>query len=142
MVHIAICPLHGVSKTLSLNEAEQLIRKLSRPIAETARLIEENIQLAKECKEKVLDNSQIASQGILQNNATVKRLQHPRTVCTNEKCCRVIQEGDETKMEYLSICHDVCYLKGIVQEKLSDPELEYCEAMDPDTGKMFEIFFY
>ncbi|CAF4046964.1 unnamed protein product [Rotaria sp. Silwood1] len=142
MAYIVTRPLHGISKTLSLNEAEQLIRKLSRPIAETARLIEENIQLAKECKEKVLSNSVIVSQGIPQNNAEVKRLRHPRTVCADKKCCRVIQDGNQQKLEYLSICHDVCYLKGVVQEKLSDPELEYCEAMDPDTGKMFEIFFY
>ncbi|CAF4242748.1 unnamed protein product, partial [Rotaria sordida] len=47
--------------------------------------------------------------------------------------CPLHGEGDETKIEYLSICHDVCYLKGVIQEKLTDPELEYCEAMDPDT---------
>ncbi|CAF1492625.1 unnamed protein product [Rotaria sordida] len=34
MAHIVTCPLHGISKTLSLNEAEQLIRKFNRPVAE------------------------------------------------------------------------------------------------------------
>ncbi|CAF1342210.1 unnamed protein product [Rotaria sordida] len=140
MAYVVTRPLHGISKTLSLNEAEQLIRKLSRPIAEIARLVEENIQRARECKEKMRNNPELALQGIPQNNTVVKRLEHPRTVCMDDKCCRVTQDGDEQKLEYLSICHDVCYLKGVVQEKISDPELEYCEAMDPDTGKMFGIF--
>ena len=47
MEHINQCPLYAVRDTLSLNEAEQLVRKLPRPCAETLRLIEENIQLAK-----------------------------------------------------------------------------------------------
>ncbi|CAF3261197.1 unnamed protein product [Rotaria sp. Silwood2] len=142
MKFIATRPLHGVKKTLSLNEAEQLIRKLSRPIAEIARLIEENIQLAKECKKKVLNNPDIVLEGIPQNEAAVKPLQNPRTVCMSDKCRQAVLVGDETKMEYRSICHDVCYLKGVVQERLSDPELEYCEVMDPDNGKIFHIFFY
>ncbi|CAF3087293.1 unnamed protein product [Rotaria sp. Silwood2] len=134
MAHIATRPPHRVSKTLSLNEAEQLIQKLSRPIAETAKLIEENIQLAKEYKNKMLDNPEIASQGIPQNNATIVDFRHPQTVCIGERCCRVFQDGNETKMEYLSMCHEECYLKGVVQEKISDLQLKECEAMNPDNG--------
>ncbi|CAF1455521.1 unnamed protein product, partial [Rotaria sordida] len=78
MAYVVTRPLHGISKTLSLNEAEQLIRKLSRPIAEIARLVEENIQRARECKEKMRNNPELALQGIPQNNTVVKRLEHPR----------------------------------------------------------------
>jgi hypothetical protein len=135
MERIVTRPLHAISNTLSLNQAEQLIRKLPRPIAETAKLIEENIQLAKEHKKKVLDNPEIAFQGIPQNNATVTELRHPRTVCVGENCCRVIEDDNDIKIEYLSICHDECYLKGVVQETLYDPKLEDCTAMDPRNGK-------
>jgi GTPase SAR1 family protein len=140
MEHISSCPLHGISDTLSLNEAEQLVRKLPRPIAETTRLIEENIQLAKEHKKKVLENPQIASQGIPQNNAVIVTLKHPRTVCTSEKCCQVTGVGAEKKIEYLKICHDICYLKGVVQETLDDPKLRECEAIDPKKGNIFIVY--
>jgi GTPase SAR1 family protein len=142
MEHVVTRELHAISNTLSLNEAEQLVRKLPRPIAETAKLIEENIQLAKEHKKKVLDNPEIASQGIPQNNATVLQLKHPRTVCAGENCCRVIEEGNEMKVEYLSICHDECYLKGVVQETLYDPKLEECTAMNPEDGKTLKVYFF
>ena len=46
IAYISQRPLHAIANTLSLNEAEQLIRKLSRPIAETILLIQQNIQLA------------------------------------------------------------------------------------------------
>ncbi|CAF5110261.1 unnamed protein product, partial [Rotaria sp. Silwood1] len=41
----------------SLNEAQLLIHKLSRPVAEIATLIQENILLAKQYKEKLFNNS-------------------------------------------------------------------------------------
>ncbi|CAF0824824.1 unnamed protein product [Rotaria sordida] len=134
MSHMVTRPLHAISNTISLNEAEQLIRKLPRPIAETAKLIEENIQLAQEHKNKVLNNPEIALEGIPQNNAKVIQLRHPRTVCVGENCCRIIDVDDEKKIEYIHICHDECYLKGVVQETLYDPKLEECTAMNPEDG--------
>ena len=101
MQHINSCTLHAISHTLSLNEAEQLVRKLPRPIAETARLIEENIQLAKDHKKKVLDNPEIASEGIPQNDPITAPLRHPRTVCCGENCCEIIEEDGEKRMRYL-----------------------------------------
>ncbi|CAF3092698.1 unnamed protein product [Rotaria sp. Silwood2] len=134
MLHMVTRPLHAVSNTISLNEAEQLIRKLPRPIAETAKLIEENIQLAQAHKNKVLTNPKIASEGIPQNNAKVVQLRYPRTVCVGENCCRIIDVDDEKRIEYLHICHDECYLNGVVQETLYDPKLEECTAMNPEDG--------
>jgi hypothetical protein len=141
MGHIATRPLHAVSNTLSLNEAEQLVRKLTRPIAETAKLIEQNIQLAKQHKQNVLKNPQAASQGLPQNDVRILRLTHPRTVCVSEKCCRSITINDETKIEYISKCHEQCYLKGVVQESINDRRMRECEAMHFNTGKIFSSFF-
>jgi hypothetical protein len=139
MDHVNKLPLHAISNTISLNEAEQLVRKLPRPIAETARLIEENIQLATEHKKKVLENPQIALQGIPQKDVTVETLRYPRTVCMSDKCCRVTGDGINKKVEYLSICHDRCYLKGVQQETLADPNIRECEAMDPNKGKFIKV---
>jgi hypothetical protein len=127
MEHINKRGLHAVSGALSLNEAEQLVRILTRPIAETARLIEENIQLARTHRKKVLDNPQNASQVISQNDLTIVPLTHPRLVCGSEKCSRLINVGNKKKVrKYLSICHDECYLKGVSQETLADPKLREC----------------
>ncbi|CAM4813124.1 unnamed protein product [Rotaria magnacalcarata] len=133
--HIVTRPLHAVSNTLSLNEAEQLVRKLTRPIAEIAKLIQENIQLAKQHKENVLKNPQLAKQGLPQNEAKIIPLAHPRTVCINEKCCKPITVNNQTKIEYTSKCHEKCYLKGVVQETINDQRMQECEAMNYRTGK-------
>jgi len=139
MEYIVARPLHLVSGTLSLNEAEQLIRKLPRPIAETKKLIEENIQLAKDHKKRVLENPELALEGIPQLNVSVKVLEHPRTVCSGEKCCHVLEDGPNMKIEYTSICHDRCYLKGVIQETLYDENLQDCEAMNPRDGKKYSL---
>jgi hypothetical protein len=138
MSHIVTRPLHGVRDTLSLNEAEQLIRKLTRPIAETAKLIEQNLQLAKQHKENVLKNPEIASQGLPQNDAEIVKLTHPRTVCVGENCCRLINNGNEQKVEYTSKCHEECYLTGVTQETINDERMRDCEAINYKTGKTFE----
>ncbi|CAF4523210.1 unnamed protein product, partial [Rotaria sp. Silwood2] len=132
--HIVTRPLHAVSNTLSLNEAEQLIRKLTRPIAETAKLIQENLQLAKQHKENVLKNPKLASQGLPQHDVEIRHLDNPRTVCTNDKCCQTIIVNNETKIEYKSKCHEICYLKGVVQETINDPRMLDCEVINYETG--------
>ena len=137
MEYIVTRPLHAVSDTLSLNEAEQLIRKLSRPIAETAKNIEDNIQLAKDHKKRILEDPSLASQGVPQLNVTITPLSQPRTVCISDSCCRVIDDGKDKKIEYISICHDQCYLRGVLQETLADPRLEECTAINYKTGRIF-----
>jgi GTPase SAR1 family protein len=137
IAYIVTRPLHAVSNTLSLNEAEQLIRKLTRPIAETTKLIAQNIELAQRHKQKVLRNPQAAVEGIPQNDVRIVLLNHPRTVCVSEKCCRIITVNNEQKTEYASKCHEECYLLGVIQETMKDPRLRGCEVMDPYSGKTY-----
>ena len=49
------CDLHAVRDTQSLSETQQLIRQLSRPIAETSRLIHENISLINQYKLNIVN---------------------------------------------------------------------------------------
>ena len=133
--HVVQCPRHYVHRTVSLNEAQQLIRKLPRPIAETQRLIAENIQLAEKYERNVLDNPQLAKQGIPQNKGRVIKLPHPQTVCASEKCRQVIDVNGEKRVEYKFICHEECYLKAVQQETLATDELQLCTAIDYKTGK-------
>ena len=48
VAYIMKCPKHATHDTVSLNEAQQLIRRLSRPIGEITALIEANKKLAKQ----------------------------------------------------------------------------------------------
>ena len=132
--HVMTRPRHTLNCMLSLNEAEQLVRKLPRPLAETARLIQENIQLAQEHKQKLLDNPQIAFQGIPQKAMDPKPI-IPQTVCTNQKCCETTGEGVNQKVEYKLICHEECYVKGVEQEKIAHEFIRECQIMDPNRGK-------
>ncbi|CAF1289589.1 unnamed protein product [Rotaria magnacalcarata] len=75
------CELHAVRDSPSINSAQQLMRKLTRPIGETARLIEENIQLAKQHKQNILNNPlSKLPQRLQQKNGEVKRFDFTRTV--------------------------------------------------------------
>ena len=135
LARIVRCPLHRVRQMISLNEAEQIIRKLPRPIAETQRLIEQNIQMAQQYKQRVLDNPELVEEGIPQNMARVRFLTYPRTVCASERCRRITNVNGERRVEYTSICHEQCYLRGVVQETLADRKLEDCTAIDYKTGE-------
>lgn len=134
--HVVRCPLHRIQDTISLNRAEELIRKLPRPLAEIRRQIEENIRLAQRYKRQILDKSLTSDDGLPQMVGHVQPLGHPRTVCTSDNCRQIINENNQQVVRYTSICHEHCYLSGVVQEVLGDPRLEDCEAFDYKSGKM------
>ena len=81
MADIGTRPLHGISDILSLNEGKQLVKNLTRPIAEISKLV----QLAKQHQQNVLKNQvQIASRALPQYDVRILRFDHPRTICVNE----------------------------------------------------------
>lgn len=133
---------HLVRNIGSLNEAEQLIRRLPRPIAEAARLIEINVQQAQRYKRKVLENATLGAEGVPQNLGKIRRLANPRTVCASEKCRKIIEDKDEMRIDYTSICHDECYLTQVEQETLADPKLENCTAIDYKTGRKISTIIH
>ena len=67
--------------------------------------------------------------------AEVHQFTHPRMVCASQKCAQTVITQGEERVKYESICHDNCYLKGVVQERLKHPKLQDCEMVDPMTGK-------
>jgi GTP-binding protein EngB required for normal cell division len=132
---IVTCKAHAVRDTVSLNEAQQLIRKLTRPIGEIATLIQENIQLAQRHKHNLLNKPPSIPDRMPQKNATIVFLDHPRTVCTSDECTRVVMVDGEQKVDYPSRCHAHCHLKGVEQEVIRNPILKHCAAMNKLTGK-------
>jgi GTPase SAR1 family protein len=140
MLRIMGCDKHATRDTLSLNEAQQLIRKLSRPVGEIARLIQENVQLAQQHRENILTNSTSTPQSLPQNDAKVVSLDYPRTVCVNEKCTKFITVDGIKRIEYASHCHPHCYLTGVEKEVVGHEVLKDCAAIDKLTGKSHNDF--
>ncbi|CAF0924789.1 unnamed protein product [Rotaria sp. Silwood1] len=135
LARIVKCSLHPVREMQSLNEAHQLICKLTRPIGEIATLLQENIQLAEQHKSNILTNANdITPNRIPQKTAEVVSLEYPRTICTSQKCSQVIKVNDEMKVDYTVQCHRHCYLQGVEQEVIKNPILKRCRAMDKITG--------
>ncbi|CAF3867918.1 unnamed protein product, partial [Rotaria sordida] len=106
MAFVVPRPLHAVCNTLSLNEAEQLVRKLTCPIIETTRLIEQNLQLAKKNSKDISKNPELARKGLPQKDGKSEHLKYSTTICTNKKCCRTVIVNNETKIEPLSKYHE------------------------------------
>ena len=129
------CNKHVVRDTVSLNEAQQLIRKLSRPIGEMARLIQENMALAQTHKDDVLKKKKCNAYALPQIEAEIVDLGHPRTVSTNPKHMAVVTTDGLQKIDYTSHCHAHCFLKEVATEVIGHEVLKKCAAMNSETGK-------
>ena len=134
------CDLHAVQDTQSLNEAQQLIGRLSRPIAEITKLIQENVALAQQYKDKLLlDPSSETTNGIPQKTGRFVELKQRVTVCVNNSCTRVVSVGGEPTIDYNSNCHVGCSLRRVVQECIGHPIVKRCSAMQKTTGQCFSL---
>ncbi|CAF3592333.1 unnamed protein product [Rotaria sp. Silwood1] len=105
IIYLCQCPLHAVANTLSLNSAEQLIKQLSRPIAETIRLIQQNIQLANEHKQKPSKKKTNATHKLPQYIANIGQIIRPNLVY------------------------------GVIQETINDPRIQKSKVINHETGK-------
>ncbi|CAF1199139.1 unnamed protein product [Rotaria sordida] len=130
IILILQCDLHAVKDMPSLNVVQLLIHKLSRPVAGIVTLIEENILMAKQCKEKSLNNStNQVSNKIPQKTGKFIPLQERLTVCVNEKCTEIINVNGEQRIDYKNNCHVGCSLHRVVQECIGHPIIKRCRAL-------------
>jgi GTPase SAR1 family protein len=130
ITRILKCDLHSVKETQSLNDAQILIHQLSRPIGEIATLIQENILMAKQYKEKLLNNqTNDMSNKIPQKTGKFIPLRERVTVCVNEKCTEIVKVNGEQKINYNSNCHVGCSLHRTVQECIGHPVIKGCRAL-------------
>lgn len=125
------CRLHDTKSTVSLNEAIQQTQIAFRPLAETARIVQENIVLANEyeqkfiksCEDPLLENFQ-------QRTGKFVKLPFNVTACTNGTCTNVVNFNGLASINYETVCHEDCFLEGVVQECIGHPFLKECAAMD------------
>ena len=131
IIRIHQCDQHAVKDMQSLNEAQILIHRLSRPIGEIATLIQENIQMAQQYKQKILNNpTDVISNKIPQKTGKFVPLRERLTVCVNDKCTEVITVGGEQRINYKSNCHVGCSLHRVVQECIGHPVIKRCRALN------------
>ena len=103
---------------------------LSRPIAETTKLIQENIALANQYKLNIVNGqSTNTKNGIPQKVGRFVQLQKRLTVCVSPSCTRLIQINGEVVVDYHTQCHVGCSLHTVVQECIGHPILQRCQAI-------------
>ncbi|XP_055341675.1 uncharacterized protein LOC129590459 [Paramacrobiotus metropolitanus] len=127
---------HILQNTISLNEARRMILSFTEPLAHITKNIQINLQLAEEKAEEIREREYSKRQLSQQLYVPVIDLESvplgfPRTVCVSQKCIRVVGQ----KVDYVTWCHDHCYLKGIQQEQYPNPGLKQCDAMMPSGEK-------
>ncbi|PAV77787.1 hypothetical protein WR25_19764 [Diploscapter pachys] len=131
---------HIVGQTVSLNEARTLILTLAKPLADISQIIQDNISEVNMKKDMItkLDARNIDLEKDLmipQIGIKAEPLDYPRTACTGINCVDIQRlPNSNAKMTiYKTICHDHCYLDGIVPETCPNVDLQKCKAMNPST---------
>ena len=128
-------PPHDTRKTVSMNEARNIVIKLSKPMAEILDVVE------KTKKEGELTRALItnADNDIKEFERSLHfkgfslettSLDYPMTVCTHQKCVQHVQVGESRHQNtvYVTKCHDHCYVEGIQTEMTNNPHLSHCVA--------------
>ena len=132
--HVEELKPHKIKDTLSLNDARRLILRLTKPIAEISQNIQANIGVIEKKKKEIKEDKEYEKN--LSKKLKVpfielerRTLDHPRTVCTSEKCTEVFNYKGVSQILYKTHCHTRCYLHGVPIEKLPEPKLLNCAAM-------------
>ena len=131
--HISTLNPHKVRNTLSMNEARRVILAMSKPLAEVAKTIQQNVQEGNEAKRQI----HICDRDMGRLKASLKfsgydlkrvELDYPRTVCADSQCVKYISIGEHGVQNtvYGQICHGRCKLTGIPTETTNDPRLQNC----------------
>lgn len=139
--HLKSSPPHSVKNTISLNRARQLILELTKPMADVSQMIRVNLARCEDQKAE-LENLRLSGED-LRRRLNLERTQfraipltNPRTVCKNESCIEVHDDGTGTGTvvtNYKTHCHAVCSLQNVQIERVADPGLIHCWAMN-DSG--------
>ncbi|PKC66020.1 hypothetical protein RhiirA1_419819 [Rhizophagus irregularis] len=132
---------HIVEDTLSLNNSRNTVLLLSKPFAEIERLIQKNIILIKEKQEEINNSSKTIEElkGKLyasQLDFETRKLDYPRTVCTNISCIELLQVNDDIDLiDYVKHCCKNCYVRFTKYDEINNKMLFFCSAIKLIGGK-------
>ena len=131
--HISRLKPHKIRNTLNMNEARRIIVAMSKPLAQVAKTIQQNVQEGNEAKTQIdlVDKDMDSLKANLKfSGFDLKRVElgYPRTVCADSKCVKSVPIGatSQQKIIYKQICHSHCGLSGIPTETVNDARLQRC----------------
>ncbi|XP_038059743.1 uncharacterized protein LOC119730783 [Patiria miniata] len=134
--HISSLRPHNIRNTLSMNEARRIIVAMSKPLAEVAKTIQQNVQEGNEAKTQIdlVDRDMDSLKANLKfSGFDLKRveLSYPRTVCADLKCVRYVPIGASRMQNtiYEQQCHPHCGLSGIPTQTTNDARLQGCACI-------------
>ncbi|XP_038059602.1 uncharacterized protein LOC119730679 [Patiria miniata] len=134
--HISSLRPHNIRNTLSMNEARRIILAMSKPLAEVAKTIQQNVQEGNEAKTQIdlVDRDMDSLKANLKfSGFDLKRLElsYPRTVCADSKCVRYVPIGASSTQNtiYEQKCHPHCGLSGIPTQTTNDARLQGCACI-------------
>ena len=134
--HFANLKPHSVRDTICLNSARNIIVRLTEPLAEISRNIQQNLAIVLE-KENAIKYAEERTKDlekylkIPEITLVRQSISYPRTVCTNKECVTYYKIDDVNVIEYTSHCHERCYLKNCDEKLQPNPAIKDCEQMDP-----------
>lgn len=127
---------HDTKQTLSLNDARNYVLALSKPMGEVFELIQMNLEKIERAENtcKAFDNDINSFKMSLKfkgYDLKVLKIDYPMTVCAAEECKKYVFVGEENvkRTVYEKICHDHCYLQGVMVESIGNDKLFHCIAM-------------
>jgi ribosome biogenesis GTPase A len=133
---------HEVRSTLNLNETRSIILRMAEPMAVIAQAITASIEVNND-QVKELQKQQFTREQLEQKLFVEKKsmesfpVDDPRTVCTHHSCVEVRSDFEgrqETAVIYKTMCHRPCGLSGVDKNKKGHPDLQYCSAINRNTG--------
>ena len=124
---------HKLQQSLSLNNIRQKFVMLVKPIGDISQNIQTNLALANtkrlELQKCQSNQKELHKQLFIPTTKlTSNTLDNPRTVCTSDKCVKysTVPDSTENVINYVTHCHNICYLKGVETGKLSNPAIKNC----------------
>ncbi|RGP69995.1 hypothetical protein FSPOR_4285 [Fusarium sporotrichioides] len=136
--HVDRLKPHDVGQTLRMDGVRRAAEQLMIPMVQVAQAIKDNIELldrdVKELQDTRLTGDKLRKKLHLQRiELTAKKLDKPRTVCRNNKCCDLkINPNGEVVTDYKSVCHRDCKLPNVTEDSPGHPGLADCRAFKKD----------
>lgn len=125
---------HQVKNTLSLNDARRLLQKTSEPLANLTKSILFNIEESERVR-KTLENpteEELKKEEVTLHKTILeaRKLDFPRTVCTNTSCVEYVKTDDIVVTNYVTWCHEHCYLPWMPVKDRGNKFLWICKAIN------------
>uniref|UniRef100_A0A183CF25 G domain-containing protein n=1 Tax=Globodera pallida TaxID=36090 RepID=A0A183CF25_GLOPA len=120
---------HRIWDTVSLNKAYRTIVDLTRPLAAISQQIQDNLSRIKDHKESISRGEQEKTSESILHTVQFVPLNHPRTVCTSDRCTEAIKTPAEQIKLHRRHCHAHCYLENIIPGDMPNESLKNCAAM-------------